>query len=72
MLPVSGDVMLKELEGASHILEKWKEKIEGGIPFVDIPAPPDRLEAFLREMCGELLIVAGKCEHLSSVLSGSL
>lgn len=72
MLAVSSPVILSELESLKVIAEKWIEKIQTGIPGVDLPAPDDRLELFLRELCGELLLCAGKCESLSTVLSGEV
>jgi len=71
-LAVTRETMLAEMTGAKVILEAWINQLEEGIPGVDIPAAPDRLEDFLRAFCGELLIVAGKCEHLSNVLGGEV
>jgi hypothetical protein len=69
-LAVTSETILAEMKGAKDILEAWMVKVEEGIPGVDVPAEPDRLEDFLRALCGEMLIVAGKTEHLSNVLSG--
>ncbi len=69
-LPVTQDVLISELETSKKYLEEWIEKVKEGIPGVDRPAPPDVLDDFLRSLCGELLVVSGKCENLSHVLSG--
>jgi hypothetical protein len=67
-LPVTQDVILSELETAHRILEKWYAKTKEGIPGVDMPGSPDMLEDHLRSFCGELLLVAAKCENLAHVL----
>jgi hypothetical protein len=71
-LAVTSETILAEMKGAKAILEAWMARVEEGIPGVDVPAEPDRLESFLHALCGELLIVAGKAEHLSNVLSGEV
>ncbi len=74
MLPVSREVLLKELETAGQYIEKWRTRVEEGLPGIDVPATGDAeqgLETFLREMCGELQIVSGKCTTLSEVLLDS-
>lgn len=70
-LPISPPVLLQELDAAKVILVKWLEAVAGGIPMIDLPADEDALAEFLRELCGELLLVAGKCETLAQVLYGS-
>ena len=70
MLSVTHETMLAELKSSKLIMDAWIQKIEEGIPGIDIPAPPDKLEDFMRSFCGELLIVSGKCENLSNVLTG--
>jgi len=70
MLSVTHETMLAELKSSKLIMDTWIQKIEEGIPGIDIPAPPDQLEDFMRSLCGELLIVSGKCENLSNVLTG--
>lgn len=69
MLPISTDVVRSELEGVKSIIEKWLARLDQGIPGVEVPAPEDRTEAFLRELCGELMVSAGKCENVASILS---
>lgn len=71
-LPVTREVILAELNSAKAILESWAARVEEGIPSVDLPTPPEHLDDFMRPFCGELLIVAAKCESLSNVLSGEL
>ena len=69
VLPVSGDLIHAELEGAEKVLAKWREAVGKGIPGVDIPGNDESLHRFLIELCGELLVVAGKCQNLSAVVS---
>lgn len=71
-LSVDQDTILSELKTSKAILDKWIENIGAGVPVLDIPtSSPEQLEDFVRALCGELLIVTGKCESLSNVLSGT-
>lgn len=70
MLPVSPDLISEELESAKKTLEKWLEKVNAGLPVVDQPGDEHQLDLFVRELCGELRIVAGKCGNLAEVLLG--
>jgi len=69
-LPVTQETLQSEMKAAVVILNKWISKVDEGIPGVDLPAQPEALEDFMRALCGELLIVSGKCENLSNVLTG--
>ena len=71
-LPVSPDVLHNELETARSILDKWTKLVDKGVPGVDTPANPEQLDRFLREMCGELQIVSGRCDTLVEVLGNAL
>ncbi len=71
-LPVSADVLHNELESARGILAKWTDIVNNGLPCIDKPANPTELDKLLREMCGELQIVSGRCDTLVEVLSGTL
>jgi hypothetical protein len=72
MLTVSRDVMLEELQTASSYLQKWIVKLNTqGIPGIDTPITGTSDEAFvdfIRELCGELRVVSGKCDSLSEVV----
>lgn len=73
MLPISKEVLLDELEAAQRYLTKWIDKSKAGIPGYDLAAtglsgPEESAELFIRELCSELRIVAGKCELLSEVV----
>ena len=70
-LPVSPDVIHSELEAAEKIISKWREKVSQGIPCVDVPADEEALIRFLVEMCGELLLVSGKCQTLAGIVGES-
>lgn len=71
MLPVSGPVLISELDSAREILAKWVQRASAGIPMIDVVGSEENLDDFVREMCGELLIAAGKCSNLAEVLYGS-
>lgn len=75
MLPISKEVLLKELETAREYLDKWHQRVQDGIPGLDIPATgtaEEHIEEFMRELYGELRVVSGKCDTLSDVLSEAL
>lgn len=64
MLPISSSLLREEIGGAKAILEKWEKKLEAGLPMTEQPGSQESLESFIREMCGELVICAGKCENI--------
>lgn len=66
--PIHPETMYSELEAAIKILSKWHEKVGKGIPGFDLPAEPHVTHKFMREMCGELMLVASKCSSLSTIL----
>lgn len=71
MMTISRDVLLKELETAREYLDKWIAKVNEGIPGIDIPASGDseeHIDNFVRELCGELRIISGKCDNLAEVV----
>ena len=67
-LPLSTTLILSEIESAMAILARWKQRIENGVPVIDLHAPDEALHDFLRELCGELVVVSGKCTTLTEVL----
>lgn len=72
MLPVERETILQELKGVSDLTAKWAAKIETeGMPMIDFPGDEMALDQFLRALCGELLIAAGRAENLAGVLSGT-
>lgn len=75
MLTISREVLLKELETAREYIDKQIAKVTNGIPGIDLPASGDaaeHIEEFVRELCGELRIVSGKCDNLAEVVLDSL
>lgn len=70
-LPVHPDNVHTELEHVEKIVTKWRKKVGDGIVGIDIPAADadEKLDAFLREFTGELLLVAGKCQNLAVILT---
>jgi hypothetical protein len=71
-LPVTSDVLIAELDLAIKVLEKWRDSTKEGTPGVDVPGAQDMLENYLRALCGELLLVSGKCEALANILSSGV
>ena len=69
IMAVSGDTLHAELESAERILAKWREAVGKGIPGVDMPASEEVHVRFVTELCGELLIVAGKCQTVAAVVA---
>jgi hypothetical protein len=69
MLPVNPETITEELESAKKLIDKWILKMNEGLPVLDQPGNEDQLELLMREFCGELRIVAGKCANLAEVLS---
>lgn len=70
MIPVSSEVLRDEADTARAILAKWVAKIDDGIPGIDLPATELDTDAWLHQLCGELMVVSGKCETLASILAG--
>lgn len=66
MLPISPDVLYDELESIQKVVVKWKERVKQ-IPGVDTPGSEEELQAFIRELCGELMLSAGKSEGIAVV-----
>lgn len=72
MLPVSRELLLRELAVAGEFLAKWHQRVEEGVPGLDLPAAGNSTESaedFLVELCGELRLIAAKCETLSEILA---
>lgn len=70
MLNVNPDTVVEELESAKKLLDKWITKFNSGLPAIDEPGSDQALELLLREFCGELRIVAGKCGNMADVVLG--
>jgi len=70
-LPVSPDNIHEELESVEKLVKKWREAVGKGLPGIDIPTQDAeaKLDAFMRQLTGELILVAGKCQNLAVVLS---
>jgi hypothetical protein len=64
MLPISPALLREEISGAKAILDKWDKQLAEGVPGPERPGGQEGLENFIREMCGELMICAGKCENI--------
>lgn len=74
MIPLSPQVLLQEVLASRDILSKWVEKIQDGIPGVDVPMSGDapvgeRLDVWVLELMGELHLVSGKMANVVSVFS---
>lgn len=71
-LPLSADLIHDEIKSAKDILGRWEARLVAGIPGVDLPASEDETLQFIRELTGELLVVANKMQGLSVILSERL
>lgn len=75
MLPISTDVLSKELQSIKATVDKWCARLEEGVPGVDRPASgmagDVRLDVWLTELIGEMRLVSGKTSTLSEVLSNT-
>jgi hypothetical protein len=69
VLPISSELLLSEIQTALAVLAKWKERVEAGIPGVDLPADEASTYRFVSELCGEILVVAGKCQNVAAILT---
>jgi hypothetical protein len=70
MLSISKEVLKEEITLAQRILNKWQNKLDEGIPGVDIPAGDElQFEAFRKEMVGEFQLVASKFDGMASIMA---
>lgn len=71
-LPVHPDNIYNELDSVEKLVAKWREAVGNGLPGIDKPAQDAeaRLESFLMQMTGEMMLAAGKLQNLSMVLAG--
>ena len=67
-LPVTPDTIDSEVESAIKILTDIRGRLQA-IPGEDMPASEPRFLEYTRELCGELMIAANKCNSLASVLA---
>lgn len=66
-LPLSRDVLTEQLSFAKKIIEKW-EQVD--LPGMDSPGTDDHLAEVVRQMAGELILVARQCEALATIVLG--
>ena len=71
MLPLHPDTIHDELVSVRVLVDKWIKKVIDGIPGVDPQAPssPEALDAYLRELVGELYLSSSKLQGLANVLN---
>lgn len=67
--PISSELIRLELDSAVKIVQKWL-MLTQQIPGQDAPASEDQAHEFLRQLAGELLLVARKCETLAALVVG--
>lgn len=73
MLPISKEVLGDEIALAQKVLTKWQQRLEQGVPGIDFPVADEvATELFVRELVGELLMLAGKLESIGNVIAGAL
>jgi hypothetical protein len=69
-LPINPDTLHAEIVSAIGILEKLEVSIgTTGIPGVDKVGSSEDCAVFLRQTAGELMVVAGKCSNLASIIA---
>lgn len=75
MLPISTDILRKEIQSIRDTVDKWCAKLEEGVPGVDRPASgmggDTRLDVWLTEFIGEMRLISGKATTLSEVMSNT-
>lgn len=71
-LPVHPDNIYNELDSVEKLVAKWREAVGKGLPGVDQPAQDAeaKLESFLMQMTGEMMLASGKLQNLSMILAG--
>jgi hypothetical protein len=68
-LPINPETLSTELAALKATVEKWQKIIDTqGVPGIDTPGREDVLDEFLREFCGELRLVSGKCATIADVI----
>jgi hypothetical protein len=82
MRNVSQSLVLKEVQTARDILTKWVAALADGVPGedyqvdgstgLDNPEAPRNPAEFYEKLSGELLLVSGKCETLTTILNADL
>lgn len=68
---VSRELLDEEVGLAIKVLTKWREKLSGGIPGVDLPASDYDADLFEEQLCGELFLLSGKLERLAQLLGNT-
>lgn len=70
-LPINPETIYEELQSVEKLVAKWRKSIGDGIVGVDKPAPDSeaKLEAYMREFIGELMLVSGKCQNMALILA---
>lgn len=67
-LPITPDTIDMEVETSIDILTKVRTRLQA-IPGIDAPSSDEQTIEFLRELCGELMVVANKCSGVASVMA---
>lgn len=70
-LPINPETIYEELQSIEGVIAKWRESVGHGIVGVDKAAPDAeaKLEAYMREFVGELLLIGGKCQNMALILA---
>lgn len=67
-MTISREVLLKEVQSARDILQKWSESLDGNVPRYDVPGSDEDFQRFMGELMAELLLVSGKCDTIAAIL----
>lgn len=68
-IALSPDTIRSELKTVAGLVGYWQERLEQGVPGVEMPGTDEALEAVLRQFVGEMLFVSGKCQNMAMILA---
>jgi hypothetical protein len=64
-------ILTSELKSARDILTKWVDKLEKeGVPVTDFDATTEESVDWIRNLCGEVGLVAGKIDAITASILG--
>ena len=69
MLSISKAVLKEEITLAQRILNKWQQRLDDGIPYVELPAEEHQFEAFRKELVGEFQLIASKFDGMATIMA---
>ncbi len=67
MIVISKEVLEQELKLAAGVIEKWRNRLNEGIPGQDLPAGEDMAEMWVQEFYSELSLIARKLDSIADI-----